>query len=199
MRKLNNGRPRPSPEPKWPKPDTGFYRPRPEKRPTIEVYQDLFNDMSNRARKDKNGNLIVRLDNGSYILIDQQGNSSPYKPPKLPIFPKNIFKPQYPAKIPDSWNTWPKNPRPGPLPIYPERPRRPQPNPWSRSPPYNPINPWGNSEGGPLPLIRQPKPEYRKLPKSPSREPEFIRFGKSMSKRAIPTQRTDNTRNKYGI
>ena len=43
------------------------------------------------------------------------------------------------------------------------------------------------------------KPEYRTLPSSPFHKPKVIRFGKSMSKRAIPTQRTDNTRNKYGI
>ena len=45
----------------------------------------------------------------------------------------------------------------------------------------------------------KPQLELRPLPSSPYYKHKVIRFGKNMSKRAIPTQRTDNTRNKYGI
>ena len=128
MRKQNTINPEQRPRPGW-KPDQGFYHPEPK-----PIYRP-----EPKPKRDKNGNIIVKLDNGSYVVIDPQGNASPYKPPKLPVFPEGIFKPQFKPK----------------------------------------------------------RPGY--LPSSPFHKPKVIRFGKNMSKRAIPTQRTENTTNKYGI
>ena len=156
------------------KPDQGFYHPEPK-----PIYRP-----EPKLKRDKNGNIIVRLDNGSYVVIDPQGNASPYKPPKLPVFPEGLFKPQYPPRRPDSWNPWPENP-----------------NPWKRPRP-RPI-PW-NDEIKPRTMdIRYDRDGYP--PGHPAYDPNDPRsikpipLSKRMRKRAIPTQRTDNTRNKYGI